>query len=350
MLESIFSIHLHMIKKVCLHLPYHLSNLTQLNLLHSFPPPLSHNLLSLLNQLGGTPAFGITKYSDWSREEIKQYLLPGVRFPHDHGITKEKIIRSTKNNPVKGSGTSPSSLSTGVPVDLDWRDKGAVTPVRNQGLKCGSCWAHSASQTVESLWYLAGKGLPSLSVQQLVSCDSDDEACRGGFPISAYRYISKAGGLEGESTYPYVSGMGDVPPCAFNKSNVVAKINGFSWAESDGNEKNLIKILSDVGPLSVCVDAHNWPDYKSGVITTCGSWIDHCVQLVGYKNYTSAVDTILQSSLSSASSSSPNDMTVTTSSTTPSATPSSTAAGNPYYIIRNSWDSTLRYCIYVFII
>lgn len=35
------------------------------------------------------------------------------------------------------------------------------------------------------------------------------------------------------------------------------------------------------GPLSVCLDASTWSTYESGVVTSCGTDVDHCVQVVG---------------------------------------------------------------------
>jgi len=226
----------------------------------------------------GGATFGITKFSDVSAEEFKNTIL--MRNPID------------PSKKMKDVGIlQPKALD--LPVSLDWRNSGLVTAVKDQG-QCGSCWAFSATENIESMWIRAGKSKNStlnLSEQQIVDCDDWDLGCGGGEPYRAYEYIISAGGQEPDRDYPYTAVNGN---CNFEKSEISAKISSWKYATSEYSEELLQKNLVSWGPLSVCVDASNWQDYQNGVMTweQC-AWVnllDHCVQLVGYSTKTADGD------------------------------------------------------------
>jgi len=182
---------------------------------------------------------------------------------------------------------------TSLPTSFDWRHHGAVTAVKDQG-QCGSCWAFSATETVESYWILAKKATNTtinLSEQQIVACDESDGGCEGGTTEGAYDYIMSVGGQESEVDYPYTAEDGS---CQFNGSDIVAKIKSYKYATEWYDETVLQQNLVSWGPISVCVDASNWQDYQSGVMTweECAyvNILDHCVQLVGYSTNTAQGD------------------------------------------------------------
>jgi len=66
-----------------------------------------------------------------------------------------------------------------IPHEIDWREKGAVTGVKDQG-HCGSCWAFSGIGATEGHYFISNNELLSLSEQQLVDCDTDSSGCDGG--------------------------------------------------------------------------------------------------------------------------------------------------------------------------
>jgi len=212
----------------------------------------------------GSARFGVTKFMDMTPTEFKNTIL----------------MRNPLSSKVTGT-TAPVLTPVALPTSFDWRNQNAVTPVYNQG-QCGSCWAFSTTEDIESQWFLAGHTLTQLSVQQIVDCDTSDDGCGGGNPPTAYQYVISAGGMDSWSAYPYTAENGN---CAFNSQGVVATISSWNYVTESNSEQQMINYLYSKGPLSVCVDAESWQYYTGGIITTssnCGDSLDHCVMITGY--------------------------------------------------------------------
>jgi cathepsin L len=146
---------------------------------------------------------------------------------------------------------------------LDWRDKGYVTPVKDQG-QCGSCWAFSATGSLEGQHFRATLNLVSLSEQNLVDCSRQQGnfGCSGGLMDRAFEYIEVNNGIDTELSYPYVAVEGD---CQFKAANVGATDTGFTEIKSK-SEDALQQAVAIVGPISVAIDASHssFQLYKSG--------------------------------------------------------------------------------------
>jgi hypothetical protein len=153
----------------------------------------SINRVAIKNVYGGN-VFGLTKFSDMDQEEFRNIYL------------NYKPKQTGLDIPVR----LPEQVT--LPSAYDWRDHGVVTPVKNQGY-CGSCWAFSTAETIESAWAVKGHTLTTFSEQQIVACDTTDGGCNGGDTITAYAYVQKAGGLATEADYPYASSSGTSPAC-----------------------------------------------------------------------------------------------------------------------------------------
>ncbi|WJX72429.1 hypothetical protein P8452_56314 [Trifolium repens] len=171
---------------------------------------------------------------------------------------------------------------TDVPSAVDWRQEGAVTPIKDQG-KCGCCWAFSAVASTEGIHKLSTGNLVSLSEQELVDCDvnGEDQGCEGGLMDDAFEFIIKNNGLSTEAQYPY---QGVDGTCNTNEKGIsAATISGYENVPAN-NELALQKVVANQ-PVSVAIDAsgNDFQFYTSGVFTgSCGTELDHGVAVVGY--------------------------------------------------------------------
>uniref|UniRef100_A0A7S3K3B7 Peptidase C1A papain C-terminal domain-containing protein n=1 Tax=Aureoumbra lagunensis TaxID=44058 RepID=A0A7S3K3B7_9STRA len=186
-------------------------------------------------------------------------------------------------------------LSDGVVVD--W-SVNATTAIKDQG-SCGSCWAFSTIEGVESSLFLQSGVLPeSLSTEELVDCDKVDAGCNGGDIPTACRYLERKN-VDTDADYPDKSSKsGRTQSCSWDSGEYVAAVTSYSFAIpecsqgdcSNQDEYALAAALKKYGPLSICVNSGedqtgDWAKYTSGIASgNCKAkahLIDHCVQLVG---------------------------------------------------------------------
>lgn len=103
-----------------------------------------------------------------------------------------------------------------TPTDFDSRKQWGklVHEIRDQQ-KCGSCWAFGASEALSDRFAIASKGKVDivLSAEDLVSCDSSNYGCGGGYLATAWEYLENTG-IVTETCFPYTAGSGTEAPCA----------------------------------------------------------------------------------------------------------------------------------------
>lgn len=220
------------------------------------------------------------------------------------------------------------------PAGINWRDTEAVTAIKNQG-QCGSCWAFSATEAVESQLVLTtGREFAlELSPQQIASCTPSTgsegcDGCNGGFTEGAYDYLATVAGLANSFFIPYQQSLTettDTVACMTSQVEAIngtmevlqggyAAVSGYTYATPPCTGTSLCKSQDldklqaalEETPVSVCVNAGAWNSYTGGVMTSaaCGSMAsfeqDHCVMATGFN----------------------------------------TTAPTPYWIVRNSWSDT----------
>lgn len=221
-----------------------------------------------------TYTVGANKFADMSHSEYKEYVKSGG-FVSNLGLRGLSLPKDYCGNMKSETGT--------YPISMDWRSKGAVTPVRDQGQQ-GTCYAHAASENVESVYFIKKGTLPSLSVAQIVDCSYDygDHGNNGGMYTYAWSYVMDHG-LTTEAAYPYTAAASSRDSCKpFTPYTFLTGCN-----HVPANELQLTYAVSHQ-PVSVAIEAdtRSFQLYSGGVYNDpgCGTTLDHAVVAVGYGN------------------------------------------------------------------
>ena len=200
----------------------------------------------------------------------------------NHFIDKPHFIRMNPFIKREKCHNCFNDIEEIVPESVDWRKRGAVTPVKNQG-NCGSCWSFSTTGSIEGINAITNNKLVNVSEQQLIDCSSKygNHGCQGGLMDNAFKYVIDYGGLCSEEDYPYDADQG---MCQSDQCKNVVEIS--DYADVEPNNEKILKRAVAHQPISVAIQANltSFRFYKSGVYQDpdCGDQLDHGVLIVGY--------------------------------------------------------------------
>ncbi|KAF2885261.1 hypothetical protein ILUMI_20927 [Ignelater luminosus] len=207
---------------------------------------------------------GVTLFSDMTNEEFVSTLTLKVtelpRDDADYHVPQRKVK---------------------LPDHVDWRQRGAVTPVKNQGA-CGSCYTFSTAGAMEAQLFKKSGQLRRLSEQNLLDCTKSlgNNGCVSGYVTKTFQYVIQNGGINTEDSYPYEGAVGQ---CRYNPQNSAGTISRIMYVRQ-GSESDLQDAVANVGPVSVAVNSGVLQQYHSGVnnVPNCDSTPNHAVLVVGY--------------------------------------------------------------------
>lgn len=231
-------------------------------------------------ELKGTAVYGVNQFSDWTPQEFREFLRRGSRTDLDLQLTN--TLQNTVEECLKHTCVSFKLNASATPKRQDWNKKGKVTAVKNQG-ECGSCWAFTATECIETQWAIANNPLTKLSVQEFISCSTNNKGCKGGNTFQAFVWLQGQNyTLAPDSEFPYEDRE---TTC---KTNLLkekgAKISCGCLLFNKTEDPNMKQLVGLHGPLAVNVDATMWHDYLGGIIQhhCTDTDINHAVQITGY--------------------------------------------------------------------
>jgi len=222
---------------------------------------------------------GLNQFSDLTGDEFRRYVHG------DDGACFKAEDRALLSN-VGGQDIiiDEDDAVLNTAEEVDWVQKGMVTPVKNQG-QCGSCWSFSATGAIECNYAIQNNGdLNSLSEQQLVDCAKwryGCNGCSGGQMTGAMQYAANEGGLCLESEYEYTAtdGVCEASTCGtkYDANSGYTAVTAYS--------SSALERAVNTGCVSIGIEADqtSFQHYSSGVLSgDCGARVDHGVLVVGY--------------------------------------------------------------------
>ncbi len=184
----------------------------------------------------------------------------------------------------------PATLS--LPTKFDWREHGAITPIRNQG-SCGACFCFAALAGLESQLLISAEGLFDFSENNAKECEWMNRngifpsGCSGGTFWMVINYLSEKGTVL-ETCDPYKSYDGTCKECPYVKT--VLDWRAFSMQEIPPVE--LTKYyLQTYGPVFAAIDAGDNAAWRNAFENYDGSYtlhydgpgrVNHAVLIVGW--------------------------------------------------------------------
>lgn len=226
-------------------------------------------------------AMGVNYFTDLTKEETRQRMKFNVSIPQDREIVSFPPNPNFK--PLR---------------EFDWRKKGAVTPVKRQGL-CGMCAIFAAVASTETQYFRMTGQLKSLSEQYILDCEKPN-GCAGGNQVEALEFIADKGIVADEDYRPFADEQMTCRPDLELKQKEHFRIGGFMKIE---NEKDILDAVQTMGPVVVGISSEPLTHgYSKGVLSDksqCMS-MNHAVTIVGF----------------------------------------GTEDGKDYYVVKNSWGPT----------
>jgi len=241
-----------------------------------------NNLVTLdqRNKAEGAMVYGITKFTDLTDTEFASMYLGRKSSFRANALKMEAMAVDSPFNHLNHSSANLQA------VNINWATSGRTTAIKDQGA-CGSCWAFSSAEQIESDTIRLTGTTYTLSPQQIVDCDFVDGACSGGNDDTAFQYVQGAGGIVQDSVYAYTSGTtrarGSCRTSVVSASKVV-RLNSYSGLTS---EQAVASYVQTTGPVTIYANADTWNAYAGGIMTasTCPSTsamnLNHAIQIVG---------------------------------------------------------------------